>query len=185
MTLGRGVDATAIVNDLRANGDTDLQLSVLHANLLEGAGDLPAADQLLTTTIRAAPSELSLYKMLARVRLAGGERLAAMQALESGLRTCCAPGGRCGTQPVDEDAALTLVRLYREDRLEPRRADELYEQVSDQRELGWIDRYLDALKARNEGAENVDTQANALLKEIGDSADPRRGWVESQLLASA
>ena len=186
MTLGRGEDATSIVNDLRREGDTDLQLSVLHANLLEGAGDLPAADQLLMTTIRAAPSELSLYKMLARVRLAGGERLAAMQALESGIRTCCAPGGRCGTQPVDADAVLTLVRLYREDRLEPRRADELYAQVADQRkEPDWMDRYLDALKARNEGAGDIEAQAQALLREIGDSADPRRSWVETQFLQSA
>jgi len=184
MTLNRSRDALLVVNTIRASGDTDLQLSVLHANLLESVGDLPAADQLLMTTIRAAPNELPLYKMLARVRLSGGERMAAMQALESGIRTCCAPGGRCGTQPVDEDAALTLVRLYREDRLEPKRADELYAQIADRREATWIDRYLDALKARNEGVGDLEAQAQALLTEITDEADPRRSWVEAHFRAA-
>ena len=85
---------------------------------------------------------------------------------------------------MDEDAALTLVRLYREDRLEPKRADELYAQIADRREPTRIDRSHDALKARNEGAGDLEAQAQALLTEITDAADPRRSWVEAHFGAA-
>jgi hypothetical protein len=85
---------------------------------------------------------------------------------------------------MDPDAALLLVRLYREDRVETKRADELYEQIAIARKTtDWIDRYLDALRERNSGAD-VKADADALMSALSDAEDPRRQWVQQQLLAA-
>ncbi len=59
--------------------------------------------------------------MLARIRVGLGKRMAAMQALEGGLNTCCSSPGKCGNQPFDVAAGRMLARLYLEDRMEPKR----------------------------------------------------------------
>jgi hypothetical protein len=107
----------------------------------------------------------------------GGKRLEAMQVLESSLKNNCSSGA-CGSQPFDVEAGRMLARLYLEDRLDPKRANELMTLIKDNaKEMGWFDQYLEALVDRNSGKSDLGVLADTLLSGLPDK-DPRRALVE-------
>jgi tetratricopeptide (TPR) repeat protein len=127
--------------------------SLLYANLLELSGELPEAEAVLKALLPDAPKLSAAYVALARVRVRGGHRQAAMQALEASLQACgsCAPG-QCGFQPPDLDAHRMLATLYLEDGVERERALQLAATArSLVQQPQWSDLYLAALSARSEG----------------------------------
>ena len=76
-----------------------------------------------------------------------------------------------------------LAQLYLEDRLQPKRVEELLSDISKyRRQPAWMDAYLDVLRARNQGTGAVEEKARALLRGVPD-ADPRRALVQKNLLA--
>ncbi len=175
-------DALAVIQAQRAI-DRDLELAGNEVALLEALDRLPEADQAGVALLRQAPGDFGVHKMLARIRVKGGERLAAMQVLESGLTRLCKGPGKCGSQPLDLDAARMLAQLYLEDRLQPKRVEELLSDISKyRRQPAWMDAYLDVLRARNQGTGAVEEKARALLRGVPD-ADPRRALVQKNLLA--
>lgn len=179
---GRLEEALAIVRTERARAD-DLELHANEVAMLEGLGRLPEADECGVALLRKAPGDLGVHKLLARIRVRGGERLAAMQVLESGLSRLCKGPGKCGSQPFDVESARILAQLYLEDRVQPKRAEELLGEIAKYaREPAWADGYLAALQARNRGDGDLDALAADLVRGLGD-ADPRRAMVAGTLLA--
>ncbi len=126
---------------------------VLFAQLLEARDRLPEAEKVLAELVRKHPSEVPLYTLLARVRRKGGHRMAAMQALETGLgQSNCTPG-RCGYKPPDLAAHRMLATLYLEDGIETERALELAGiAASLVKQQTWEDAYLATLVAHKQGA---------------------------------
>jgi len=176
-------EALDLLEAERARAD-ELSLAANQVSVLEALGRLPEADELGVAVLRAAPGDLGLHKMLARIRLKGGKRLEAMQVLESGLTRLCKGPGKCGSQPLDLDAARLLASLYLEDRLQPKRAAELVRDIARfSRQPDWRDGYLSALQARNAGEPSATDLAHELLRRLKDG-DPRRGLVERNLLQS-
>ena len=101
-----------------------------------------------------------------------GKRAEAMNALESGLTTCC-PSGKCGAQPFDVEAGRLLARLYLEDRVDTPRARQLIGRIKrNLRSPTWFEGYLDALVSRNENAPALTDQVRMLKAGIRDD-DPR------------
>jgi len=146
---------------------------VLFAQLLEAAGELDEAESVLAKVIRKHPSDPGLYKLLARVRVAGGHRTAAMAALESSLSIGHCTPGKCGFRPPDIDAMRSLALLYLEDGIETERALELSGQVSAAGgEPSWEDAYLAALTARSKGQPEAAQIASSLWDNT-PSTDPR------------
>ncbi len=179
---GHPEEALEVVRQQRAVAD-DLELHANQVALLEALGRLPEADQEGVALLRKAPGDLGVHKLLARIRVRGGERTAAMQVLESGLSRLCKGPGKCGSQPFDVEAGRFLAQLYLEDRVEPKRAEELLGEVAKYaRERSWIDGYLSALQARNAGTGDLEALAADLLQGVPDN-DPRRGLVLGNLLA--
>jgi hypothetical protein len=172
--MGRTQEALELLEGQPA-GDVDL--GVLMAHLIEATGDLSRARELAERLLRKAPKALPLHRLRARVLLAEGDRIGAMQTLDTALSQLCS-SGKCGTQPFDVEAGRMLARLYLEDRVEPRRARELMGELSRATQKpGWTDRYLQALAARNaEEPEAVD-MARRLLSELREQTDPRRAWI--------
>jgi predicted Zn-dependent protease len=161
--------------------DTDLELAAHEVAVLEALGRLPEADRAGVELLRRAPGDLGVYRLLARIRMKGGERVAAMQVLESGLTRLCRGPGKCGSQPFDVDAARMLAQLYLEDRLEPGRADELLHQIALQvREPAWIDGYLAALRARNRDEPGTAARVRVLARDLPED-DPRLGLLRQHL----
>jgi len=156
-------------------------LAVTRAHLLEANGRLEEAGRSAEKLLRQAPRNLSLHRLVARVCLARGDRMAAMQTLDNALTNICCESGRCGTQPFDVEGGRMLVRLYLEDRLEPKRAQELMDQLFRAVDKpNWTDHYLMALKARNEGDPEAEEMASRLLTGLAPD-DSRRSWVADQL----
>jgi hypothetical protein len=189
--LGRLEDALSLVESERERLDghdpVQLSLSGSRAALLEGLGRLEEAEAEVQAVVLQAPRDLGLYRMLARIRIGLGKRIAAMQALEGGLNTCCSSPGKCGNQPFDVAAGRMLARLYLEDRIEPKRVSELLSELGRSvKEQVWEDRYLAALSARNSQDPHSERMAQELWSELGDQ-DTRRGWLAEQfeLQASA
>lgn len=179
---GRTEEALEVVRTQRAVAD-DLELHGNEVALLEALGRLPEADAAGVELLRKAPGDLGVHKMLARIRVRGGERQAAMQVLESGLSRLCKGPGKCGSQPFDVEAGRFLAQLYLEDRVEPKRAEELLGEVAKYaREPAWIDGYLRALQARNSGGDELESLAAGLLQGLPDG-DPRHALVQGNLLA--
>lgn len=137
----------------------------LFAQLLTMTGELPEAESVLVTLIKAHPRQMALYGMLAQVRLAGGHRTQAMQALEGGLSaTCCTPG-RCGYQKPDVGILRTLATLYLEDGIELERARELTEQAAALvQKPQWEDLYLLALAAHAERRPDAPALTRSLVQ---------------------
>jgi len=175
---GRLEDALAAVNKAMEQDAGNFQLRGTKATMLEGLGHFGEADELARGLIREVPSDMGLYKLMARCRIQSNKRIEAMQVLESGLKSNCTTGN-CGSQPFDVDAGRLLARLYLEDRLDPRRARELVIRVKaglDQ--PTWFEDYLDALTARNEEEEDALEQARRLLPAANaPEDDPRRKMV--------
>jgi hypothetical protein len=153
------------------------QLRGTMATLLEAVGRFSEADEVARKLVREVPSDLGLYRLMARCRMRGGKRLEAMQVLESSLKNNCSSGA-CGSQPFDVEAGRMLARLYLEDRLDPKRANELMTLIKDNaKEMGWFDQYLEALVDRNSGKSDLGVLADTLLSGLPDK-DPRRALVE-------
>jgi predicted Zn-dependent protease len=153
-----------------------LQLQGVRAGLLEGLGRWGEADEAARELVKQAPRDMGLYKLMARCRVRAGKRIEAMQVLESGLRGNCT-SGRCGAQAFDVEAGRLLVRLYLEDRMEPKRVDELLARVRGGRgEPTWTDTYLKALQARNSGDPGALERAKDLLGGLREG-DPRGGML--------
>ncbi len=180
-TVGQITKALDLIASARLREPDDLELAVVHAQLMESQGMLPQADAILVDLQKRAPRDQGVYRLLARVRLKGGDRDAARQALEAGLSNICTTPGKCGSRPPDVDSMRLLARLYLEDRLDEPRALELVQQVaSSGAAWDWSDAYLQALLARNRGEPDLASRASALLRDI-PSDDPRRRLVREQL----
>jgi len=175
-------EALELVQAERARAD-DLELHANQVALLEALDRLPEADACGVDLLRKAPGDLGVHKLLARIRVRGGEREAAMRVLESGLSRLCKGPGKCGSQPFDVESARILTQLYLEDRLEPKRVEELMAEIAKYaREPAWVDGYLAALQARNSGQGDLERITEELLQGVPE-ADPRRAMVMAKLLA--
>ena len=160
------------------------QLRGTLAHLLEVDGQIDRADETARSLVRDHPKDMGLYKLMARCRLRAGKRMEAMQVLESGLKNNCSTGS-CGAQPFDVESGRILSQLYLEDRLDPKRAEQLLSQVKAHREEHhWIDEYLDVLVLRNRGDETVEEATVALLSGI-ESDDPRHLLAQRHLEVSS
>lgn len=140
-----------VLRDVRA---TEPQAGgVLFAQLLASVGELAEADTVLRDLIKRYPLEATLYKLLAMVRVQGGERMAAMRALEQGLHQNHCASGTCSARPPDVESKRMLARLYLEDGLETQRALQLLDEAPVKGGPSWDDLYVEALasKARQDG----------------------------------
>ncbi len=178
--LGRGAEALDILDaelarpEMAGDDPDRLALQATRVGLLEAVGRLEEAEREAARLLPKAPRDLGLYRMLGRLRVALGDRLGAMQALETGLTTCCSSPGKCGNQPFDVEAGRLLARLYLEDRLDPRRAEELLDELSRAVPTPeWEDLYLAALVARNRGDPETPRLVERLAAELSEG-DPRR-----------
>ncbi|MEZ5397926.1 MAG: hypothetical protein R2724_34880 [Bryobacterales bacterium] len=133
------------------------------AQLLMIDGAYPEAEKVLAKMIEQHPQEAALYTLLARVRVAGGERMAAMRALEASFEAICCSPGKCGSRPPDLDAHRLLATLYLEDGLETARGLELARTAAGLvRQPTWEDAYLAALAARASGQPEAPALAQRL-----------------------
>lgn len=176
--LGRGDEALALIDRQIASGDKELGLKGVRVSLLEATGKLTEAETAALTLLKEAPKDQGLYRLLARVRVALGNRGGATQALEGSLAHTCSSPGKCGNQPFDVQGARMLASLYLEDRAQPERVAALLRELGQHvQEPAWEDRYLSALRARNDGLPGVDRLAGLLRQELRPG-DPRLRLVE-------
>lgn len=186
LCLAESGDPEEALRVLRAARATEPDLGgPLFAQLLEATGKLPEAETVLAGLIRKYPSDAGLYKLLARVRVAGGHRREAMAALESSLSIGHCTPGKCGYRPPDVAAIRSLAILYLEDGLEPARALELSKQVQELAEQPtWEDAYLLALSAKAQGRPDAPAIATALWESTPPN-DPRQERLEKFLPSPA
>jgi tetratricopeptide (TPR) repeat protein len=164
---GRADEGLRVLRSLRASQPK--LGAVLYAQLLELTGDLPEAERVLADLIRNHPKDTGLYKLLARVRVAGGERQQAMVALEAALTACACAPGKCGYQPPDVGVLRGLATLYLEDGVQTPRGIELAGQALGLvEEPTWEDAYLRALAARA----GKDPQAPRLAEALWEHTPP-------------
>jgi tetratricopeptide (TPR) repeat protein len=145
----------------------------LYASLLEASGDLAGSEKVLRHLLQKHGAQPSLYLAIARVRIRGGHRVLAMQALEKSLdQTVCTPG-RCGYRPPDLATNRMLATLYLEDGQQIERALELAATAKGLVEQPtWDDIYLTALTEKISGT----VQTPGLIRKLHDvtqEADPR------------
>ncbi len=154
-----------------------LQLLGSRTSMLEGLGRFAEADEAARELVKLAPRDMGLYKLMARCRVRAGKRVEAMQVLESGLKGNCT-SGRCGSQAFDVEAGRMLARLYLEDRLDPKRVQELMARIQGgARERSWMDVYLETLQARNSGDPRALDRARKLQAGL-DEGDARQGLLQ-------
>jgi len=154
---------------------------MLFAQLLEATGELGEADSVLVDLVRKHPRTKDLYKVLARVRVKGGERMAAIKALESSFAHGCDTPGKCGYQPPDPELLRMLATLHLEEGSDPDRGLELAQQALSMASLPSVDdAYLEALVARAQGAPEAASLADRILQQVPDG-DPRRPRLEQFL----
>ncbi len=155
----------------------------LYAAVLEGLGRLPESEGVLRGMIQSSGPHPSIYGAIARVRLRGGHRMGAMQALETCLHEAKCSGGKCGHTPPDVGIYRTLATLYLEDGQDRTRALELADTArSMTREPTWEDAYLVALAARARG-EALWTDLAGRLRAITPEEDPRAARLAQHLPA--
>ena len=70
------------------------------AQLLFVLGRDEEADTKATALLRDSSRDMSLVKLLSRIRQRRGLRISAMAVLEDGLNRCCSAPGKCGSQPL-------------------------------------------------------------------------------------
>jgi tetratricopeptide (TPR) repeat protein len=178
---GRSDEALKVLAEAGQASSQDVEILAVQAHIQENAGDLDAAERSMSEYLRRAGRDLGAWKLLARLRVRKDDRNGAMQALESGLSTCCKGPGRCGSQPLDVGAARMLAQLYLEDRMEAARSDDLLRQISDAApEPDWVDGYLLALRARNQGDVALRDRVQTLVQETSGPEDPRWKLIEQQ-----
>jgi len=174
--LNRAEEALDAVDLGRKSASTPADVHALdgtRAQLLNMLGRLEEADTLATRLVRTAPRDMGIVRLLSQIREARGERIQAMGILEDGLNRCCSSPGKCGNQPLDIQAVRQLVRMYLEDRIEPKRTQELLADLRKHvRKPGWDDAYISALLARNEGQPQMKEMVARLRANLPDK-DPR------------
>jgi len=164
--IGQRHTAVFLAQCLAESGDLHQALAVMRSaredepklgglmfgSLLEATDALEEAEKVLKGVIKDHPRMASAYVTLARVRVKGGYRMEAMQALEAHLSaTHCTPG-RCGATPPDLDLHRMLATLYLEDGIERDRALELAATAQSLvQKPQWGDLYLAALVAKAQG----------------------------------
>ena len=175
-SLGRAEEALGYV--LASLGESSVPAEQVmwrgaEAQLLFVLGRDEEADTKATALLRDSSRDMSLVKLLSRIRKRRGLRISAMAVLEDGLNRCCSAPGKCGSQPLDLEAVRMLAALYLEDRIEPKRVDELLRDLEKhRRQPVWHDGYIAALKARNEGLPTLGGQVQQLARAL-KPGDPR------------
>ncbi len=170
-----------VLLDNPIKGSEVLLAQVLHASFRRGRtwGSvdetlLARAERSLLDAIARIGKKPELYVLLSDIRLDGGHRVPAMQALENALSACCDNPAKCGYRPPDPAIKRSLATLYFEDGLETARALELADDALAKVEAAsWEDTYLDALVLRAQG----DPDAITVLTEIAErvpAEDARR-----------
>lgn len=135
-----------VLRDLRSQ-DANLG-GFLFAQLLAATEQWSESDTVLRGLIKRYPLEANFYKLLAHVRVAGGERVAAMRALEQGLHQNHCASGTCSARPPDVESKRMLARLYLEDGMETQRALQLLDEAPAKGGPSWDDLYVEALAAK-------------------------------------
>lgn len=174
-------EALAVLEPLRK--EDPLVGGGLYPSLLEADDQLPAAEKAWRALLTKFGTQPAIYLGIARVRVKGGHRMAAMQALETSLdQTTCEPG-RCGYRPPDLPTYRMLATLYFEDGIEHDRAMELSTTARGLvQQPTWDDLYLAALSARHEGDPKW-TDMAAHLVEVTPPTDPRSQKLSAHLAA--
>ena len=163
--------------DVISNTDHPSALLV-RAEIQETRGNFTKAQEIIKNLLQKFPSDLTLIRRLAQLKIKNDERPEATQILESALHRCCSPG-KCGSQPFDVHAARILVQIYLEDRVDEQRSKELLKDIQKHtREITWEDQYLSALYARNTNQPYTTELAKKLLVQLSEQ-DPRRSLVSS------
>ncbi|TVQ94444.1 MAG: hypothetical protein EA397_01895 [Deltaproteobacteria bacterium] len=185
-SLAESDDIPGALRVLRELRSKDPKLGgFLFAQLLAATDQLPEADGVLRQLIKQHPLESSFYKLLAFVRVRGGQRTEAMTALEKGLHQNACASGTCSARPMDPEMKRMLATLYLEDGIETKRALALLSEAQPQGTPTWDDVYAQALAARAQG----DTRAlGELLRTLHDntpSSDPRAERISTYLPAPA
>lgn len=164
-----------VLRDLRT---TEPKLGgVLFAQLLASVGELQESDTVLRGLIKNYPLEPMLYKLLAQVRIQGGERVAAMRALEQGLHQNHCASGTCSARPPDLESKRMLARLYLEDGRETQRALQLLDEAPVQGGPSWDDMYVEALAAKTRNDARLPQMLSALRSHV-PAGDPRAERLE-------
>jgi hypothetical protein len=174
-SLAESGDSAAGLRVLREVRATEPKVGgFLFAQLLSVAGERAEAEQVLVDLVRQHPNESALYVALARLRIAGEQRPAALRALEAGLQACCGSPGRCGTRPPDLETHRLLATLYLEDGADLPRGLELAEEAARLVERpSWDDVYLRALAARRRGDADAPLVAARLREVTPPELQPR------------
>jgi hypothetical protein len=155
------------------NPSEQTMLSGAEAQILFLLGRDDEADVKTAKLLQESSRDMNLVKLLSRIRNRRGQRLNAMQILEDGLNRCCSAPGKCGSQALDLEAVRMLTVMYLEDRIEPKRTDELRKDLETHRKKPvWDDAYIDALVARNGMDPDLNQRVGNLAKGL-KPADPR------------
>jgi tetratricopeptide (TPR) repeat protein len=187
VAIGRTHSALMLAQVLAEGGDPDAGLRVLRdarardrklggfleAQLLATTDRLPEADAALRELVRQNPLEPAYYKLLAFVRVRGGQRVEAMRALEQGLHQNACASGQCGARPPDPEIKRLLAMLYLEDGIETKRALQLLDEAPIDGGPGWDDLYVGALAARATGRSDEMRQILGVLRANTPDDDPR------------
>ena len=180
--LGRAEEALERIAPLVEASPTSgerVMLSSAEAQLLFLVGRDDEADIKTATLLRESSRDMSLVKLLARIRTRKGNRINAMQILEDGLNRCCSAPGKCGSQPLDLEAVRMLTVLYLEDKLEPKRVRELMGDLEKHRKQPvWDDAYIAALVDRNEGSPTLSERVSTLRQGLHPN-DPRNAVLDN------
>ena len=180
--LGRAeeaVDRLQPLIDDSNNPSEQTMLAGAEAQILFLLGRDEEADVKTAKLLRDSSRDMNLVKLLSRIRSRRGQRLNAMQILEDGLNRCCSAPGKCGSQALDLEAVRMLAVMYLEDRIEPKRTDELRKDIEKHRKKPvWDDAYIDALVARNTQEPGIDQRVGNLAKGLKPT-DPRMAILAS------
>ena len=137
----------------------------LYAQLLESNGELAEAEAVVRQLLLSYPNTDDLYLLLARIRIRGGHKAAAMAALETAMSKVCNTPGNCAYHPPHPSILKLLATLYLEEGTDTARAAELHEQLRAMAPAGnWEDQYLDAMMATATNQPNATKLTSAVYK---------------------
>ena len=177
-SLGRAEEAHLKILealDASKNPHEQIMMRSAEAQLLFILGRDEEADTKTAALLKDSSRDMSLVKLLSRIRKRRGQRINAMAVLEDGLNRCCSAPGKCGSQPLDLEAVRMLIILYLEDRIEPGRVAELLKDLGQHRKKpNWDDAYIDLLQSRNSGDPSLQRKVEHLASNL-KPGDPRVG----------
>jgi tetratricopeptide (TPR) repeat protein len=177
---GQNAEALEVLQEARR---TEPKLGgILVAQLLHALGRLPEAEAEVRQLLKVHGTHEALYVLAARIRLDGGQRAAARDALETGMdRIDCVPG-RCGSRPPDLALHRLLATLMLEDGDATPRALEIADTAAALvRQPTWEDVYLAALAARARGEDWAPLASR--LREVTPADSPEHARLEAHLAA--